>query len=229
MFMESGKETQIFQIPGISRSNVYLVINPQDKFVLIDTGMPNNADKILQFLASKSYDGTKDLTVLLTHSDIDHVGSLAELKEKVPNAHIGIHELDAATLAGEKGPKQMKGFAGTVFKVLGGLMKFKPVKADVMLKDGDVVEGLTIIHTPGHTDGSACFYDQQEKAIFVGDALRTDNRGSPQKPAYNASDEQAMESLKKIAALPLEKLYPGHGMPITEGASEKLAIFKGHA
>jgi glyoxylase-like metal-dependent hydrolase (beta-lactamase superfamily II) len=187
--------------------------------------MPNNSDKILHFLASIGQSEVKTLTVLLTHPDIDHAGSLAELKEKIPNIRIGIHELDAATLCGEKGPKQVKGLTGSMFKVLGGLMKLRPVKADLLLKDGQEVEGLTVIHTPGHTVGSACFYDAKARAIFVGDALRTDNNGNLQRPAYNADDDQALMSLDRIAPLSFERIYPGHGAPITDGGSEKLASF----
>ena len=150
---------------------------------------------------------------------------MAELKEKIPNARVGIHELDAATLSGEKGPKRMKGLTGSMFKMFGGLMKLRPVKADLLLKDKQVVEGLTVIHTPGHTDGSSCFYYEDAQAIFVGDALRTDGNGNLLRPAFNADDEQAMKSIDLIAPLSFEKLYPGHGVPITEKASEKLASF----
>jgi len=204
---------------------VYLIVNPKNRFVLIDAGMPNNSERTLQFLASKGFGKSSTLTVLLTHPDIDHAGSLADLKRRVPEASIGIHELDAATLAGEKGPKQIKGFTGLLLSTLGELSRLKPVKADLLLKDGDEVEGLTVIHTPGHTDGSSCFYDDAERALFAGDALRTDDNGNPQKPAFNANDEQAMDSLRRICALNFEKLYPGHGAPIIEGASEKLAAF----
>jgi glyoxylase-like metal-dependent hydrolase (beta-lactamase superfamily II) len=197
----------------------------ENRLVLIDTGLPNNSDKILQFLNSIGYDEAKAVTILLTHPDMDHAGSLAELKEMIPNARVGIHVADAAALSGEKGPKQMKGVTGSMLKMLGGLMKLKPIKADLLLKDGEEVEGLTVVHTPGHTEGSSCFYDEGAKAIFVGDALRTEDNGNLQKPVFNADYEQAMKSINLIATLVFERLYPGHGAPIIEKGSDKLVSF----
>lgn len=222
----SGAGARILKVPGVAGANAYIVNDAAGgRLVLIDTGMPNNAGKIIQFLASIGRSESNVTTILITHPDLDHAGSLAELKERMPGARIGIHELDAPTLAGEKGPKRVKGFAGSMFKVFGGLMKLRPVKADILLKGGECLDGFTVVHTPGHTEGSACFYDEAAGVIFVGDALRTDGIGNLKKPGFNADDEKATKSMGTIASLKFEGLYPGHGAPITQGASEKLVAF----
>ena len=105
-------------------------------------------------------------------------------------------------------------------------MRFTPVKADLLLKDSDVVSGLRVVHTPGHTDGSICLYKENE-AIFVGDALRTDSGGNPRLPSgsMTVSTEQARESVKKISTFQYKILLPGHGPPITQDASRIMTDF----
>src|SRR2546429_5330669 len=62
-----------------------------------------------------------------------------------------------------------------------------PVKADVLLKEGSELKlgdlVITTLHTPGHTEGSACFLIEPAGALFTGDTLyagscgRTDVQG----------------------------------------------------
>jgi glyoxylase-like metal-dependent hydrolase (beta-lactamase superfamily II) len=82
------------------------------------------------------------------------------------------------------------------------------------LKDSDMVSGLTVIHTPGHTDGGISLYKENE-AIFVGDALRTDSSGRPRLPSgpMTLNMQQAKDSVKNIAGYQYRVLLPGHGPP----------------
>ena len=140
-------------------------------------------------------------TIILTHSDIDHSGSVAKLKE-LTNAKVAIHEADAPRLSGEKGPKEVKGALGLVFKIMGVFIRFTPVKPDTLLKDSDKIDGVTIIHTPGHADGSVSVYLPGE-ALLVGDALRTTGSGSLRLPPMTLDMERAKESIRKIFGIVL--------------------------
>ena len=106
-------------------------------------------------------------------------------------------------------------------------MRFKPVKPDVLLKDGEQVDGLSVIHTPGHTQGSICLYCEGPKAMFVGDALRTDKNRSVKLPSATMTFnvEEAKNSIRKIAAYEFELLLPGHGPPILSDGSKKVKEF----
>jgi hydroxyacylglutathione hydrolase len=194
---------------------------------LIDTGMPGNAARIVEFLKPLAKEEMESFTIILTHSDIDHSGSVAELKEKLGNVKVAIHEADAPCLTGEKPFKEVRGLLGLVFKAMSPFMKFEPVRPDVLLKDGEQVDGLTVIHTPGHTRGSICLYSERLKAMFVGDALRTDKNRNPKLPSatMTLNIAEAKNSIRKIASYEFELLLPGHGPPILTDASEKVREF----
>ena len=99
-------------------------------------------------------------------------------------------------------------------------MRFNRVKADILLKNSDTIDGLTVIHTPGHTDGSICLY-LPGRALFVGDALLTADKQGLSLPRRSMSTDldQAKESIKKISELNYSVLLPGHGPPIERNAS----------
>ena len=125
---------------------------------------------------------------------------------------------------GEKKLKDVKGTVGLVLKVMGVFIKFSPVKPDLLLKDSDKIDGVTIIHTPGHTDGSVSVYIPGE-ALLVGDALRTTESGSLRLPPMTLDLERAKESIRKISGLSYACLLPGHGPPIKPDASTKVKQF----
>lgn len=225
--MELGRNIHL--IPKIRGANTYAVLEETQvgnggHLTLIDTGMPGNAGRIIEFLKSLGKAQIDSFTIILTHPDIDHSGSVAELKEKLGNVKVAIHEADAPRLTGEKPLKEARGFVGLLFKAMSPFMKFKPVTPDVLLKDGEQVDGLTVIHTPGHTLGSICLYSEGLKAMFVGDALRTDKNGMPRLPsaAMTFNIAEANNSIRRIASYEFELLLPGHGPPILTDASKKV-------
>ena len=213
---------RIHRIPGVRGANAYLCLTDEGT-VLIDTGMPGNEKKIIEYVRGIGLGPAQIQYIVLTHSDIDHSGSAARLKE-LTNAKVAIHEADAPRLSGEKKLKEVKGPIGVLLAVMGPFMRFTPLKPDVSLKGSERVLNLTVIHTPGHTDGSICLYKENE-TIFVGDALRTNSSGMVELPSKSMSVdmEQAKESIRKISEFQYSALLPGHGPPITKDASRHVA------
>jgi glyoxylase-like metal-dependent hydrolase (beta-lactamase superfamily II) len=214
----------IMLIDHVRGANSYLVTTGEGAAV-IDTGMPGNEERIVEFSKGAGVEPGNLRYIILTHPDIDHSGSAARLRS-LTNAKLAIHEADAPRLSGEKKLKEVKGGMGVVFGLMAPLMRFTPVKADLLLKDADRVLDLTVIHTPGHTDGSISLYRENE-AIFVGDAMRTDSEGKPHLPSgsMTANMAQAKESVKKISEYHYSVLLPGHGPPMTREASKVLADY----
>ncbi len=208
----------IHLIPRVRGANVYLV-KRDGGITVVDTGLPGNAGKIIDYVQSIGCRPSDVKTIVLTHSDMDHSGSVARLKEET-NAKVAIHEADAPRLSGEKEPKAVKGMLGLLLRATAVIMRFKRINADVLLRDSDIVDGLTVIHTPGHTDGSICLY-LPGRALFVGDALLTDDERMLSLPRRSMSTDldQAKESIKKISDLKYSVLLPGHGPPIERNAS----------
>ena len=211
----------IYSIPEMGMSNAYLV-EDGDKLLVIDTGMPGHAQKIISYVKSLGKDPRSVETIVLTHPDLDHSGSAAQLKQ-LTGAKVAIYETDAPRLAGEKPWSEAKGAAGLMIKILGAFIRLQPVRPDMSLKEGEKLGPLTVLETPGHTSGSISLY-KVGTALFSGDALLTDGKGLFQEPRM-VNEELGKESIRRMATLEFEYLMPGHGAPIEGNASKKLKYF----
>ena len=225
MTAQSASTHGVHQVPDTGFSNAYLVEIDQRSLVLIDTGTPGKGQKVLAYLTTIGRKPSDVSYIILTHADADHSGSAASLKS-LTGAKLAIGELDAPRLSGDMKLKESHGLGGAMLGLFGAFMKVERVKSDVELKDGATVGPLTIIHTPGHTDGSISIYKPDE-AIFVGDSLRTDGTGKLKLASANMSRDMAevRRSVEKISKLEFSMLLPGHGKPVEENASEKLKEF----
>ena len=209
-------------------SNAYLVETDQQSHALIDTGTPGKYAKVLAYLTSIGRKPGDIAYIILTHADADHSGSAAELR-RLTGAKLAIGELDAPRISGEKSLKEASGFGGLMIGVFGAFMKVERVKPDIVLKDGATIGPLTIVDTPGHTDGSVSVYKPNE-AVFVGDLLRTDGSGNLKLAMASMSRDMAevRRSVERLSKLEFSILLPGHGKPIEQDASKKLRDFVGN-
>jgi len=174
-------------------TNAYIVVcRATGDSILVDA--PGDADKVLKRLA-----GTKPKYIVLTHTHIDHIGALEELKArlKVP---VALHPEDAVRLS---------------------------LRPDMELKDGDTIEvgklKFKVLHTPGHTPGSLCFL--VGKYLISGDTIFP---GGPGKTGTPADFKQIVKSLDtRLFVLPDNtQVYPGHGEGTALGKEKKeFAVF----
>ncbi len=206
---------------GVRGANCYIV-EAAEGLVIVDSGMPGNARRIIRYVEKLGKNLSDVKYVVFTHSDIDHVGSAARLKE-LTGAALAVHAKDAPMLSGKSGFKVAGGWVGMLVKATMWLMRFRPVQADVILEDGSRVNGLAVIATPGHTAGSISLYREPD-AIIVGDALRSDANGNPKPPSrrFSADPALAKTSVAAISKLEFDVLLPGHGAPVIGGASNKV-------
>jgi glyoxylase-like metal-dependent hydrolase (beta-lactamase superfamily II) len=211
----------IHQVDGVRGANSYLVTGDAG-ILLVDTGLPRNGKKIVDYLRGLGRKPDSIKYIVLTHADIDHSGSAAELKE-ITGASVAIHASDAPRLTGGRQIKEVRGILGLLFRAMPALMHFRPVKPDISLRDGEEIVGFTVIYTPGHTSGSICLYRSKD-VLFAGDALRSDKSGNPKLPSKMMSLDivQATASLAKLAKLDFEALLVGHGTPVLGNASNKV-------
>jgi glyoxylase-like metal-dependent hydrolase (beta-lactamase superfamily II) len=212
----------IHQVDGIN-GNCFIIV--RDGLTLIDTGMPRNGAKIVNYIQDILKRKPTDIkTIVLTHFHIDHVGDAGDLK-KLSGAKVAIHEADADFVAGRKTQPVPKGVMGPIFKILIPLVfGSRPVEPDIQLKDGDTIAGLTVIHTPGHTPGSICLLDPASKILFAGDLLRFNGSKIEIGPSSLDSGE-VQRSVNKIAAIDFDIMLPGHGIPLRPDASVKVREF----
>jgi len=211
----------VHKIDGVSGANCYLVFTGSEP-VLIDTGMTGNGNKIISHIKKLGKNASDIKYIILTHADIDHIGSAAEIK-KMTGAQLVIQANDAPILRGKSRFKTPKGPLGLILRLMVGLMRFHPVEPDIVMNADSDLAGFQVIQTPGHTFGSISLY-QPGKIIFVGDALKSDSKGNPKLPSILLSADvvKATVSLMKIAELDFDCLLPGHGAPVKGDAANKV-------
>jgi glyoxylase-like metal-dependent hydrolase (beta-lactamase superfamily II) len=211
----------IHKIDGVRVANCYLIIRP-DKMLLIDTGMPRNIGKILDYVKKLSKSPTDIRYIILTHSDLDHIGNASELK-KITGAKLVIHAGDAPVLKGQQRQRSDKGLLHVAFLIIQPVFPILPAEPDIILQNDSELEGFRILHTPGHTTGSICIYEPG-KILFTGDSVISSQQGDPLPPTKRLLSDisQSRESLARIGKLAYDILLPGHGAPVIGRASQKV-------
>jgi glyoxylase-like metal-dependent hydrolase (beta-lactamase superfamily II) len=211
----------IHQVDGVN-GNCYILV--RDGLTVIDTGIPGSGKKILAYIREKLHrDPRKIRTIILTHFHMDHTGGVAALKKAATGAKIAIGEADAGYISGKTPLPVYPGFRGVLLRIAGKLMKPGHFPPDILLKDGDRIDGLLCIHIPGHTPGSIGLLDDSTKTFFAGDILRYDGTVIAEGPAPFTMDPiGSHQSIRKISGLDFDLLLPGHGVPLLYGASEKV-------
>ncbi|ABF40902.1 beta-lactamase-like protein [Candidatus Koribacter versatilis Ellin345] len=145
--------------------------------------------------------------IVVTHAHIDHVGGAMKLKA-LTGAPLLLNENDDQLL------KLLDVQASWL-----GMKDPGKVVVDESLADGDSVKFGTIegsvIHTPGHTQGSICLLLKSEKTLIAGDTLFQGSIGRTDLPG--GSYEKIMKSIHgKLLVLPGETIViPGHGPSTT--------------
>jgi glyoxylase-like metal-dependent hydrolase (beta-lactamase superfamily II) len=198
----------IYKVEGVRVANVWLV-ESDDGLLLVDTGTRfGTAKRVLETLADLGHQPGDLHDIVLTHYDMDHVGGVAELKRRT-GARVVMHELDAPVLAGTERPAKL----GPVLRALYRLF-VRPVEPDRLVRDGDAVGPLRVVHVPGHTPGSIVLV-RDDGVVFTGDALLSDKDGRVVPPDPRLADDraQAEASAAAIRALEPTLLLTGHGAP----------------
>ena len=184
---------------GPWQTNAYLVWDGSSSEALVlDPGM-GAADPLMERLTANGL----DLHLIgNSHGHVDHVYDNAALK-RASGAPLAIHPDDAYRLSG----RNNYGF------------EVEPSTAERELRDGEQLRigdlVFDILHTPGHTEGSVCLYEERRALLLAGDVLFAGSYGRTDLPG--GSDEAMVASLARLARElpPGVRVLPGHGPETT--------------
>jgi glyoxylase-like metal-dependent hydrolase (beta-lactamase superfamily II) len=204
---------------GAIATNCWIYQLDEENAAIIDPG--DEADAIAAVLEKLNL---APKFILLTHGHFDHIAALPHLaaayKKRSPGTgtpQIAIHRLDSEYL----GPGAYASHSVSMREAMGSTSFLDALwndvpPADILLEEGDCIGPFTVLHLPGHTRGSAAFWNKEAGVLFTGDTLFAGNWGRTDLPG--GSDEQIFASLRRLLALDGNiKVYPGHGGVTTIG------------
>jgi glyoxylase-like metal-dependent hydrolase (beta-lactamase superfamily II) len=192
---------------GMLDANTYVI---EDEItVVIDPGLENYLGQLLKEMRQDGIDAKDIDLIILTHLHIDHFGATAALKE-ASGAKVALHPLHQKYFdLAVNGVSRFFGFAG-------GGINVKKFDADFLLGDKLSIGNteLQMIHTPGHSPESFCFYAASRKILLSGDLVFDKSVGRTDIPG--GSGEELKASINRVSTLDTELLLPGH-MGIVRG------------
>ena len=206
--------------------NCYL-LKANQGHVLIDTGCSNKRKELNEALEREGCKPGSLRLIIITHGDFDHTGNAAYLRKRY-GSMIAMHYKDSGMI--ERGDMLCNRKMGNIFlrvliriptSIFFGFGKSERFTPDLYIDDGyELPEyGLdaSIIHTPGHSRGSISIITAGGD-LFCGDLLV--NGDKLDQPRLNTiiDDKEAMDrSVRKLKALRINTVYPGHGKPFSWG------------
>ncbi len=210
-------------VDGSIGCNTYLIVD--DGVTLVDTGLKGNVKQIYGCLRKLGY-GPKDIKrIIITHAHIDHINCLSSLKAET-GALIMASDQDSEVIEGMRPIRGIGGFFGAFFRLLRLYYRYKPVRVDVRLKDGDKIDvlgGLEAVLLSGHSAGNLGLYSRERKLIFSSDTIRVLNgKMAAPHPKFTENGEKAIEAIERMAGLDFNVMLPGHGKPVIGNASDKV-------
>lgn len=205
--------------------NAYLLVD--DSVVLVDAGAPWHRAAIREGLAAAGFE-PRDLDhVVVTHFDLDHVGTLAKLDGLDATVHMPAP--DAGYLTGESVPsiRSRKGLMQRGFTLFVSAPDL-PIRC---VEDGDRIGPLKAHRTPGHTPGHTAYVTETKNAAFLGDLVVEDDGELSVAPWYlNDDTDRSRESVRILSASlpPFDVAAMGHGDPLPEDGDDALSALASH-
>ncbi len=214
----------VYQIP-LGIVNAFL-LESDNGLVLIDTGTPGSAHKILGAVSALGKQPSDIRQILITHLHADHTGSLAVLK-RATGAPIYMHPVDAALVRIGIAGRPMKPAPGLLPRLMVTMIRrrgapvVEAVETDHPVNDGDLLPiagGIQVIHTPGHSAGQVAFlWPKNGGVLFAGDVAGNIRSNLSVSIVYEDMP-LGIKSLERLAGMSFDTALFGHGAPIAHGA-----------
>lgn len=205
-----------------------VVIIAEETLTVIDTGFRGNEKRILKAIGRLGRSASEIENILINHHHADHVGSAARLRQ-LSGGKVFAHKDEVPYITGELPPTPLKQHPRILTRTIWPLVaRTRFIRAEATevnaLEDDQVLPplgGLRVIHIPGHTPGTACFYSP-ERRLLIGGCVVWNWLGRLSLPFFRWDADKAKESLCKVAQLDFEILIPAHGPPLLQDAAQRI-------
>jgi glyoxylase-like metal-dependent hydrolase (beta-lactamase superfamily II) len=184
-------------VVGAFQENCWVIGNRRTgEAICVDPG-----DEPGEILAMAREMGVQIKYIANSHGHIDHVLGVAGIREAT-GARFLLHSGDV---------ELVRGTAESAKRWMGAEIA-NPPPPDQLLADGDAIDvdglKLQVLHTPGHTAGSVCFY--VNGVLFAGDTLFAGSIGRTDLPGGDY-DQEMGSIVERLLTLPDDTIVlPGH-------------------
>jgi len=188
--------------------NTYVLYDETKKCIIVDPACMDEIEKneLSQFIETHNL---LPLKLFNTHTHFDHIAGNRFVAEKY-QINLEVHKDSLNILHSARASAEIFGFD-----------LIESVEPSAFINDGDIIKfgnsELEVLYTPGHVDGSVCFYSKNDNFVISGDVLFNLSIGRSDLPTGN--HKFLIESIKsKLVVLPGNTIvYPGHGLFTTIG------------
>ncbi len=199
----------VYTFTGLVSGRVY-ALESTDGLTLVDAGLGLAARKVLAQLQTNGHQPFEVKRILITHAHPDHAGGLSQLLA-VTGAQVVAHPLEWPIIAGK------------VLAASEAALVWRDVQGGEILPE--VLGGLQVIFTPGHTRGHVCFWQPDRHLLFCGDVvMRLSGLGLPF-PIVTVDMTENKRSIKKLADWEPSVVCFGHGQPLLHDTAAQLRAF----
>ncbi|HEX3033014.1 MAG TPA: MBL fold metallo-hydrolase [Bacillota bacterium] len=218
-----------------------VLIWDNDTVILVDAGYPGQLAKFEEAFANVDVPFSRLNKVIITHQDIDHIGSLASMVAAAPQQiEVLAHAEEKPYIQGDKPlvkvtpeviermNSQLSALSEEQRKAIISALKHPPqAKVNRTLADGEELPycgGIVVLHTPGHTPGHICLYLKKSKVLITGDAMNiADGQLVGPAPQHSLDPTLGMQSLKKLAVVDIDKVVCYHGGLYQDNPQQRIA------
>ena len=208
--MRIADNVEMLSIHAENGANYPVLTWDENELVLIDTGLPMQTEALNKAVSEAGFPLEKISKVIITHQDLDHIGSAKTLSDM--GAEILAHEAEAPYIQGDVTSVRLTEMEARLSDMGEDERAFYErakkgapyfyVRVDHQLKDGetlDICGGIEVIHTPGHMPGHIALLLKKSNIIVAGDAANiTDSALTGANPYYTNDMETAGASFKKM-------------------------------
>ncbi|MEQ8808054.1 MAG: MBL fold metallo-hydrolase [Imperialibacter sp.] len=226
-----------FNFNGTDDAIYPTVIQSENETLLIDCGYEGFLPKLEEALSEVGLSFNDVTGILITHHDIDHMGGLFEIKAKYPHLKVWSSDLEAAYIDGSKKSLRLiqaedcfdqlpESYKAGARHFIDQLKQMKAVAVDKVFgmgNDLELLQGVEVIHTPGHMPGHISIYLKDSRTLIAADAVVVEN-GELEiaNPQFTLDMPAALASINKLSRLAIDNLVCYHGGLLDNDVNAKL-------
>lgn len=200
----------------IPDSHVYVIGEPSSHDLsIIDAGLMGKSNYKIQSILKAGIEIGDIKRIIMTHTHLDHIGCLGEIRDKLPWGELWIHDQEAESLVqGDErtvyGMEMFRNMCQIQYDLKTGDFRFevnKRLNGSETLEIGGMV--WEVLHIPGHSPGSIALYDRTKRVLISGDVVYADY-AIGRYDLHGADASALKNSLARLSGLEVDILLPGH-------------------